>query len=160
MKTLIAFGLFLTGAFAIGSSAPAAAAEPCNPAGKLSFICGPLNSEDLVQVPGTQWIVASGMDGGAAGSHGGLHLVNSQDKSWKTLFPGNSPQLKWDKATYGDCPGEPDLSKFSAHGLNLRPGGDGTDTLYVVNHGGRNRSKSLRSTPKVPRPPSPGSAVL
>jgi hypothetical protein len=137
MKTLIAFGLFLTGAFAIGSSAPAAAAEPCNPAGKLSFICGPLNSEDLVQVPGTQWIVASGMDGGAAGSHGGLHLVNSQDKSWKTLFPGNSPQLKWDKATYGDCPGEPDLSKFSAHGLNLRPGGDGTDTLYVVNHGGR-----------------------
>src|ERR1700757_3544805 len=99
MKTLIAFGLFLTGAFAIGSSAPAAAAEPCNPAGKLSFICGPLNSEDLVQVPGTQWIIASGMDGGAAGSHGSLHLVSSTDKSWKTLFPGGNPQLTWDKAT-------------------------------------------------------------
>jgi hypothetical protein len=136
MKTLIAVGLLVAGVVTISSSAPVAAAEPCDPAGKLGFVCGPLNSEDLVQVPGTEWIVASGMDGGAAGSHGSLHLVNSRDKSWKTLFPGSNPQLRWDKAAYGDCPGEPDLGKFSAHGLNLRPGGDGTDTLYVVNHGG------------------------
>ncbi len=137
MKTLLAVVLFIAGVVTIGSRAPAAAAEPCNPSGKLDFVCGPLNSEDLVQVPGTEWIVASGMDGGAAGTHGGLHLINSRDKSWKTLFPGSSPQLRLDKATYGNCPGEPDLSKFSAHGLNLRPGGGGTDTLYVVNHGGR-----------------------
>jgi hypothetical protein len=137
MKTIIGFGLFVASVVTIGSSGPAAAAEPCNPAGKLDFVCGPLNSEDLVQVPGTKWIVASGMDGGAAGSHGSLHLVDSRDKSWKTLFPGSNPQLRWDKVTYGDCPSEPDLSKFSAHGLNLRPGGGGTDTLYVVNHGGR-----------------------
>ncbi len=137
MKTLLAVGLFIAGVVTIGSRAPAAAAEPCNPSGKLDFVCGPLNSEDLVQVPGTEWIVASGMDGGAAGTHGSLHLVNSRDKSSKTLFPGSSPQLRWDKATYGDCPGEPDLSKFSAHGLNLRPDSGGADTLYVVNHGGR-----------------------
>jgi hypothetical protein len=137
MKTLIALGLLAAAAIAVDSIAPAGAAEPCNPVGKLDFVCGPLNSEDLVQVPGTEWIVASGMAGGAAGSHGSVHLVNSKDKSWKTLFPGNSPQLKWDKATYGDCPGEPDPSKFSSHGLNIRAGSDGTDTLYSVNHGGR-----------------------
>ena len=137
MKTLIVAALFMAGVVTIGISGPVVAAEPCNPVGKLHFVCGPLNSEDLVQVPGTQWIVASGMDGGDAGSHGSLHLVNSSDKSSKTLFPGSNPQLTWDKATYGDCPGEPDLGKFSAHGLNLRPGSNGANTLYVVNHGGR-----------------------
>ncbi len=53
MKTLIAASLFMAGVVTIGSRAPAVAAEPCNPAGKLDFVCGPLNSEDLVQVPGT-----------------------------------------------------------------------------------------------------------
>jgi hypothetical protein len=137
MKANLVAGLLLIGAAAIGDLRPAAAAEPCDPDGNLGFVCGPLNSEDLVQVPGTAWIVASGMDGGAAGTRGSLHLVDSRDRSWKVLFPGRNPQMRWDKATYGDCPSPPDLSKFSAHGLNLRPGGDGTDTLYVVNHGGR-----------------------
>ena len=138
MKTIIALALFVAAVASLGGSQPAAAAEPCNPVGKLGFVCGPLNSEDLVQVPGTHWIVSSGMDGGAAGAHGMLHLVDARDKSWKVLFPGTNPQLRPDKATYGDCPGAPDLSKFSAHGLNLRPGvNGGPDTLYVVNHGGR-----------------------
>ena len=56
MKTIFAAGLFIIGAAAIGVIGPAAAAEPCNPAGKLDFVCGPLNSEDLVQVPGTGWM--------------------------------------------------------------------------------------------------------
>ncbi len=136
MKTIIALSLLMAAAM-LAASRPAAAAGPCNPAGKLDFVCGPLNAEDLVQVPGTRWIVASGMDGGAAGSHGSLHLVSTQNKSWKTLFPGSNPQVKWDKATYTDCPSPPDLGKFSAHGINLRPGNGGNDTLYVVDHGGR-----------------------
>ena len=111
--------------------------EVCDPVGNLGFVCGPLNSEDLVQVPGTTWIVASGMDGGAAGMRGSLHLVDSVDKSWKVLFPDGNPQVRWDRETYSDCPGPPDLAKFSAHGLNLRPRTDGASTLYVVNHGGR-----------------------
>lgn len=137
MRIILAAALFTIGAVAISSARPAAAAEPCNPAGNLAFVCGPLNTEDLVQVPGTAWIVASGMDGGAAGTRGTLHLVDSRDKSWKVLFPGGNPQMRWDKATYGDCPSPPDLSKFSAHGLNLRPASNGAATLYVVNHGGR-----------------------
>jgi hypothetical protein len=137
MKTTIAMALLVAAAMALGRSLPANAAEPCNATGDLAFVCGPLNSEDLVQVPGTVWIVASGMEGGAAGSRGSLHLVDSRDKSWTTLFPGTKPQVRWDKATYSDCPGPPNLAKFSAHGLNLRPAKNGADTLYVVNHGGR-----------------------
>ena len=152
MRTIFAAGLFIVGAAAIGVVGPAAAAEPCNPAGKLDFVCGPLNSEDLVEVPGTPWIVASGMDGGAAGSRGSLHLVDTRDKSWKMLFPGSNPQVQPDKTTYGDCPGAPDLSKFGAHGLNLRPGKDGMDTLYVVNHGGRESIEIFTLDPKGAEP--------
>ena len=137
MRMIVAAVLLIAGVAAAGASGSAAAAEPCNPAGRLGFVCGPLNSEDLVQVPGTGWIVASGMDSGAAGPRGSLHLVNARDKSWKVLFPGGNPQLQPDKSTYAECPGAPDLGKFSAHGLNLRPGSGGIDTLYVVNHGGR-----------------------
>ncbi len=144
MNAIIAMALLGAAEIAAGGVSPATAAEPCSPAGNLGFVCGPLNSEDLVRVPGTAWIVASGMDGGAAGTRGSLHLVDSRDKSWTTLFPGASPKVKWDKATYGDCPSPPDLSKFSAHGLNLRPRtGGGGDTLYVVNHGGRELLENL-----------------
>ncbi|HEY3908927.1 MAG TPA: hypothetical protein VGM07_03455 [Stellaceae bacterium] len=162
MKTTIVASLLIMVASAFGGSRPAAAAAPCNPAGGLDFVCGPLNSEDLVQVPGTEWIVASGMDGGAAGAHGSLHLVNAQDKSWKTLFPGSSPQVKWDKATYGDCPSPPDLSKFGGHGLNLRAGTNGDDTLYVVNHGGRESIEIFALDSKAAQPAVPwvGCAVM
>lgn len=115
MKTIIATVLVIAGAFA--GNAEAKAAEPCNPAGNLGFLCGPLNAEDLLRVPGTDWVIASGMDGGSAGTHGSLHLVNARDKSWKMLFSGINPQVRPDKATYGDCPGAPDLGKFSAHGI-------------------------------------------
>jgi SMP-30/Gluconolactonase/LRE-like region len=137
MRASLAAILLLAAAAVCGGLSPAAAQEPCTPVGNLGFVCGPLNSEDLVQIPGTAWIVASGMDGGAAGGRGSLHLVDSVDKTWRTLFPDGNPQVRWDRATYGDCPSPPDLGKFSAHGLNLRPGADGQATLYVVNHGGR-----------------------
>lgn len=136
MKTRIFFGsLIIAGAVALVGRG-ASAAEPCNPVGSLHFVCGAMNSEDLVRVPGTDWIVASGFAGGGA-SVGHLYLVNARDKSLKVLFPGASPSIRPDKTTYEACPGAPDLTKFSAHGLNLRSGSNGVHTLYVVNHGGR-----------------------
>jgi hypothetical protein len=137
MKAIGVFAAVALLAVAVfGEAAAAAAAEPCAPVGKLHFICGTNNSEDLVQVPGTKWLIASGMSGpGIPVGH--LHLIDSRSKSWEVLFPTDAPELRQDKDTYGDCPGAPDLTKFGAHGLNLRPGGGGKHTLYVVNHGGR-----------------------
>lgn len=42
-----------------------AADQSCTAAGNLKFICGVYNAEDLVQVPGTKWIIGSGFAGGA-----------------------------------------------------------------------------------------------
>ena len=47
----------------IHAQAPAASA--CAPAAGLTFICGLQNPEDVVLVPGTRWLVTSGMAPGA-----------------------------------------------------------------------------------------------
>jgi hypothetical protein len=137
MQRIVVLAMLIVAAATLGDARQAAAAEPCGPVGKLRFVCGPLNAEDLVAVPGTRWIIASGMTGGTTPERGALHLVDTRTKSAKKLFPAADPQLRPDKAAYGACPGAPDLDKFSAHGLNIRAGKNGLHTLYVVNHGGR-----------------------
>ena len=114
---------------------PIAARAACDPAGGLSFVCGLTNAEDLVQLPGTNWIVASGLtDVGQSGGH--LYLVNAQDRSVQVLLPGHIA-YRQDSETYAGCPGAPDEAKFSAHGLGLRVGPGSALTLYVVHHGER-----------------------
>jgi hypothetical protein len=128
-------GLFaLPAACLVAMSCPLAQAEEtgCEAVGDYAFVCGMQNPEDLVRVPGTRWIIASGMAPGA-----GLYLVDSQAKSWVALYPGAAPRAVQDMQTFGACPGSPDPSHFVPHGLALRPGTGGRSTLYVVGHGGR-----------------------
>ncbi len=118
---------------ALMAAAPAWAAGACPPEGKVRYLCGPANVEDLVQVPGSGWIIASGMVGPGL-SAGRLYLIDSRARTSAelTLDVGGKP-----RAPYAAGPGAPDLAKFAPHGVALRPGRDGRHTLYVVNHGGR-----------------------
>jgi len=109
-----------------------AADDECQASGGFGFICGPQNAEDLVLVPGTKWIIASGMAPGTA-----VLLIDSQQKTWTELYPADTPRAQQNMETYGACPGSPDPNNFITHGLNLRPGEDGHSKLYVVGHGGR-----------------------
>ncbi|MGB5247017.1 MAG: hypothetical protein WBN34_10755, partial [Woeseia sp.] len=43
-----------------------AADEGCEGSGDYAYICGPVSAEDLVLIPGTQWIIASGFGDGAS----------------------------------------------------------------------------------------------
>jgi hypothetical protein len=123
----------LAGIMTFLAQAPAHAA--CASDAGLKFICGLVNAEDLVQLPGTPWIVASGLaEGENAGGH--LYLVNARDHRVQTLLPGHVG-YRQDTETFGGCPGAPDESRFSAHGLGLRVGRASQHTLYVVHHGER-----------------------
>lgn len=106
--------------------------DECEVAGDYGFVCGPISAEDLVLVPGTKWIIASGMAPSAS-----ITLIDSQQKSWAELYPGTRPRAEQNMETYGACPGSPDPGNFLSHGLHLRPGKGGHSTLYVVSHGGR-----------------------
>ncbi len=129
----------LTGAAAIllaaTMSSRATAQAACDPAAGLTFICGLTNAEDLVAVPESPWIIASGTSEGA-GKDGHIYLVNAADRRAQVLLPGHVT-YRQDRATFADCPGPPDETRFVAHGLGLRAGSGTEHTLYVVHHGER-----------------------
>jgi len=107
-------------------------AAPCTPARGLSFVCGVVNAEDLVLVPNTQWLIASGM---APGS--GLRAVDTRAKTVRTLYGGTTAAARADKTRYASCPGPLDPKAAVLHGLSLRPAAGGRYTVYATNHGGR-----------------------
>jgi len=59
---------------AVGGSMPTRAAQQpaCSPDGGLNFICDVQAPEDLVLIPNTRWLIASGM---AAGSRARLRIA-------------------------------------------------------------------------------------
>jgi hypothetical protein len=99
----------------------------------LGFILGPLNAEDLEPIPGTRWMIGSGMVIGEQ-TQGHLYLIDTKAKTSEEIFPAGTVYEPVG-APYDTNP--PDASIIDAHGLALRPGDDGVHTLYVVNHGGR-----------------------
>lgn len=107
----------------------------CEADGAVSFICGVINPEDVVAVPDTDIVVASGYGGG-----GGIQFISSRDRTRQQMYPIADPRLRHDTGTYPDCPGPIDPAEgdqFNAHGLNVRTVEEGLHHLYVVHHGFR-----------------------
>ena len=112
----------------------AARAAGCEAIGNVRFICDQLGPEDLAIVPGSEWVLSSGMV-----ANGAIRLINLRDKSTTVLFPSAAAREKPNKKIYDSCPGPigSEGDKFRAHGLYLRPGPNRVHTLYVVHHGDR-----------------------
>jgi DNA-binding beta-propeller fold protein YncE len=108
---------------------------PAGPSGNVQFVCGHTAPEDLVLVPGSEWIVAS-----SYGGTGGIRIVNVKTKVTTLAYPSSTAKEQQDTKTYAACPGPPDAAQkamFTTHGLALREGKNGLHTLYVVNHNKR-----------------------
>ena len=112
----------------LGLASPSAA--QCDPDGDIQFVCGPVSPEDLVAVPGSPWLIVSGME-----NDGYLYATDTRDHSSAVLFPTTTFRSRPD-ASFSGC-GGPVTREFRPHGLSLRPGRNGTHTLYVVRHGAR-----------------------
>jgi hypothetical protein len=104
----------------------------CAPAAGLSFVCGLQNPEDVVLVPGTRWLLASGMSPGA-----GLNIVDTETKRVRKLYAPGTTFGRPDRNRFASCPGPLDSKQAVLHGLALRPAADGRYTVYATNHGGR-----------------------
>jgi hypothetical protein len=116
-----------------GASSTGAAQQPaCAPSGGLTFICGVQNPEDLVLIPNTRWLIASGMTPGS-----GLHLVDTRAKTVSNLYAANAAVARPDRTKFAGCPGPLDPKQAVLHGLSLRPAQNGRYTVYATNHGGR-----------------------
>src|SRR5215831_12739919 len=90
---------------------------PCVDGADIRFVCGQEGPEDLVVVPGGAWVVASALSGS-----GGINVIRVSDKTSTKVYPSASARDQLDAKTYDKCPGPPDASKFTSHGLSLLPG--------------------------------------
>jgi hypothetical protein len=121
--------VLLAGTTWVDAQAPAG----CAPAGGLNFICGIQNPEDLVPIPNSRWLFASGMADGS-----GLHVIDTAAKRASTLYGGGKGTARADRARFPICPSPLDAKLAHLHGLSLRPAASsGRSTLYATNHGGR-----------------------
>ncbi|MEP7306992.1 MAG: hypothetical protein ABJA98_15865 [Acidobacteriota bacterium] len=103
----------------------------CAPSNGLGFICDLQKPEDLVLLPDTRWLIASGMEAGS-----GLHLIDTRAKRAQTLWTSGAP-ARPDKNRFANCPDPLDPQQAVLHGLSLRSAPAGHFTLYSTNHGGR-----------------------
>jgi hypothetical protein len=116
-----------------GMSANAARQAACEPAAGLGFICGMQAPEDLVPVPNTRWLIASGMEPGS-----GLHLVDTTSRTARALYAVGLSSARADRTRFAGCPAPLDPKQAVLHGLSLRTTAQpGRYTLYATNHGGR-----------------------
>jgi hypothetical protein len=120
---------------------------PCVDAADIQFVCGQQGPEDLVVVPGGTWVVT-----GIFGGSGGINLIRVSDRTSTKAYPAASAKDQLDAKTYPSCPGPPDVSKFTTHGLSLLPGRGNVHRLFVVGHGGREAIEvfELDARPKTP----------
>jgi len=106
-------------------------AAECGAAGDMRFVCGQEAPEDLVVLPGEEWVVASAYSGG-----GGVRLVRVEDGTSVMAYPAAAAEERLDTETYPDCPGPP-RGAFTTHGLSVLPGEGSVHRLFVVGHGDR-----------------------
>jgi hypothetical protein len=103
--------------------------DPCGAVGDVEFVCGPTNAEDLVLVPGTQWIIASGMAAGA-----GFTAIEATTGELRPLPVTSGYQGgMYPRA----CSAPPEASELESHGLDIHVADSGRITLHAVGHGAR-----------------------
>ncbi len=125
MKRLIGLCALLLG---LGLASAASAAPSCAPEGKVAYVCGLMNVEDMDLVAGGRWIIGSGMTSPTV-KVGHLYAIDAKARSFHEITPDVSGPTD---AAYRDCPGPLDLSKLAPHGVYVANG-----RVLVVNHGGR-----------------------
>ncbi|MDG5489669.1 hypothetical protein NYR55_13680 [Sphingomonas sp. BGYR3] len=107
------------------------AAVACPPTRSFRFVCDAAKPEDLVGIPGSPWLVASGFSEGA-----GLKLIDRRDPVARPWFTGAADQVDRDPQLT-DCTTPPDAATFTTRGLSIRAAGPGRAVLHVVAHGQR-----------------------
>jgi hypothetical protein len=129
-SVLLASLLAAAGALRVVAQAPVPQQPDCNPA-DTQWVCGQRTPEDVVALPGDQWVFASAYAG-----TGGINMVKVSDRASMTIFPSASVKQQLDKKAYPDCPGPP-AAPFTTHGLYLEAGNRQVLRLMAVVHGSR-----------------------
>ena len=130
-------------------AAPSELRATCPSSEGLQFVCGTQGSEDLVRIPGTSWLVASGLKL-AGPAH--LYLIDTREQRAFIGFPLPGSVLPSDGTWRASCPAPPDLSRLSTDGLGILPGRNGVHRLFAANHGDRRAIEFFEVDARAARP--------
>jgi len=116
-----------------------AAVTSCEPVGRARPICGFINPEDMVALPGGQAILIGEYGKYAPGHTGGLVLFDLRTEERRKIFEGGRESaVAQAEPGWGEpaCQTPPSRA-FNSHGIDLVRRKDGRLALLVVQHGGR-----------------------
>jgi hypothetical protein len=118
------------------SSAPvpqAVAPSPaCHDEQGLTYLCGLVVPEDLLNVGSTGLLLASGHR-----APGHMYLIDPAASTQSELIHGATFRLQHDASAYPDCPGPLNLQAFDVHGLSLTETSPRRFSVYTTSHGAR-----------------------
>lgn len=106
------------------------------------FIVGCYNVEDLIQIPGTRWIIGSGVINFGPGMADKvilkdyLHVFDAETETGYQVEPKDIA-IKPNTTAYPATTTPPDWETFGPHGIGLGERKGNVITLYAVNHGVR-----------------------
>lgn len=106
------------------------------------FILGVYNVEDMIQIPGTRWIVGSGVIVYGPGMADRfilkdyLHVFDAETETGGRVEPEDIA-IRADTGSYPETITPPDWETFGPHGIGLGARKGNVITLYAINHGVR-----------------------
>ena len=103
------------------------------------LIDGPEKPEDLIELSNGA-VIVSGMaadPGSEDGGSGNLYTLDPATGDMSSIWPDDGVVEALDTRRFDECPGPLDGAVASPHGLGATTTPEGTEYLYVVNHGGR-----------------------
>ncbi|MGB5326483.1 MAG: amidohydrolase family protein, partial [Pseudomonadales bacterium] len=108
------------------------ASSDCSAEHGVSYLCGFVIPEDIVNVGSTGLVLASGGAG-----PGLMYLINPESGTRTELINSGTFRLQHDSNAWPDCPGKLNLEAFDVHGLSLTETADGLFSIYSTSHGER-----------------------
>lgn len=110
------------------------AAEPpaCPSERGISYLCGFVVPEDVLNAGSTGLVLASGHR-----APGHLYLIDPTTGTWSELIHSPAFRSQHDTETFPECPGPLNLEAFDVHGLSLAETSPRLFSLYTTSHGER-----------------------
>ena len=108
------------------------ASSDCAPEQGVTYLCGFILPEDVINVGSTGLVLASGHR-----APGNMYLIDPETDSVSELIHSDNFRIQHDVSAWPDCPAPLNLEAFDVHGLSLAETSPGRFSIYSTSHGER-----------------------
>lgn len=117
---------------ALAQNASSAPDADCRAEQGLTYLCGFVLPEDVVNVGTTGLVLASGHR-----APGNMYLIDPATDTWSELIHSATFRQQHNVDLFPECPGELNLEAFDVHGISLTETAPRRFSLYTTSHGER-----------------------